>query len=85
MPEDRDPLREQELKRRRENEIKDLDTESDHSERPLEGFAAAPTTWTPEQDDAAAPEVHSNDEAESQRRSLEQIPPAPTRDPNPED
>jgi hypothetical protein len=80
MAEHRDPLRERELERRRQNEIKDLDTENDHSERPLEGFSAAPTTWTPEQDDAAAPQVHANDEAESQRRSLEQITPPPRPD-----
>jgi hypothetical protein len=85
MPEDRDPLREQELKRRRENEIKDLDTESDHSERPLEGLSAAPTTWTPEQDDAAAASVHSDDERRSEELSRAQIPPAEPADPIPED
>jgi hypothetical protein len=80
MGEHRDPLRERELERRRENEIKDIETENDHSERPLEGLSSAPTTWTPEQDDAAAAEVHSDDEAESQRRSLEQIPSIPPQE-----
>jgi hypothetical protein len=74
MAEPTDPVRDRELERRRANEIKDLVTENDHGERPLEGLSAAPTTWTTEQDDAAAPSVHSNDEAESQRRSREQIP-----------
>ncbi len=84
--EKRDPLRERELQRWRENEVKDLETESDRSERPLEGLSAAPTTWTPEQDEAAAPSVHSDDEARSRRRSLEQIPESPHPvDPTPED
>ena len=51
-PEER--MRERELERRRENEIKDLETEQDHSERPLEGLSGAETTWTKDQDDSQA-------------------------------
>ncbi len=69
--------RERELAIRREQELKDLETESDHSERPLEGLSGAPTTWTQDQDEAAAPEVHAGDEAASEARSREQVPPAP--------
>ncbi len=72
-----DKENERDLARRREQELKDLETESDHSQRPLEGLSGAHTTWTEEQDEAAAPEVHGNDEAESRRRSMEQIPPPP--------
>ena len=84
MGEPNDPVRDRELERRRENEIKDLETENDHGERPLEGLSAAPTTWTPAQDEAAAPSVHSHDEEESQRRSREQIPEPHPKDPIPE-
>jgi hypothetical protein len=78
-------MRERELERRRENELKDLEVERDHSERPLEGLSAAPTTWTPEQDDAAAASVHSDDERRSEELSRAQIPPAEPADPIPED
>jgi hypothetical protein len=69
-------MRERELARRRENEIKDLETEGDHSERPLEGLSHAETTWTREQDDRQA-SVHDHDEERSLRRSRAQIPPPP--------
>jgi hypothetical protein len=75
-----DPMerqRERELAIRREQELKDLDTESDHSERPLEGLSAAPTSWTQDQDDAAAETVHAGDEAASLERSRQQVPPPP--------
>jgi hypothetical protein len=68
---------ERDLARRREQELKDLETESDRSQRPLEGLSGAHTTWPEEQDEAEASEVHGNDEAESRKRSLEQVPPAP--------
>jgi hypothetical protein len=71
-PEER--LRQRELERRRQNELKDLETEDTHSERPLEGFSSAPTTWTPEQGDGAP---HERDEAESRAASEAQVPPAP--------
>jgi hypothetical protein len=69
-------MRERELERRRENEIKDLETEQDHSERPLEGLSSAETTWTREQDDSQAA-VHAHDEERSLERSRAQIPPEP--------
>jgi hypothetical protein len=69
--------RERELAIRRENELKDLETEDDHRERPLEGLSGAHTTWTGEQDDRAAPAVHGDDEAASRRASEAQVPPAP--------
>lgn len=74
-----DPMerqRQRELELRREQELKDLATENDHSERPLEGLSGAPTTWTQDQDDLAADEVHGGDEAAAQARSLGQITPA---------
>jgi septal ring factor EnvC (AmiA/AmiB activator) len=69
-------LRERELERRRQNELKDLEVEEEHSERPLEGLSSAPTTWTREQNDAARA-LHEHDESESRRRSESQVPPAP--------
>ncbi len=75
-----DPMereRERELAIRRENELKDLETESDHRERPLEGLSGAHTTWTGEQDDRPAAEVHGHDEERSRRASEAQVPPAP--------
>ncbi|HEX9399182.1 MAG TPA: hypothetical protein VF912_03640 [Anaeromyxobacter sp.] len=74
-PEER--LRERELERRRENELKDLDVEETPGERPLEGLSGAEgTTWTPEQDDRQR-SVHEGDEAASRARSRAQVPPAP--------
>jgi hypothetical protein len=74
-------MRERELERRRENEQKDLDVESDHRERPLEGLSEATgTTWTSEQDDSQR-SVHEGDEAASRARSEAQIPPPAPRDP----
>lgn len=75
-----DPMqreRERELAIRRENELKDLETERDHSERPLEGLSGAHTTWTAEQDDRDAARVHGDDEARSREASEAQVPPAP--------
>jgi hypothetical protein len=76
-----DPMerqRERELALRREQELKDLETEAEHGERPLEGLSAAPTTWTQSQDERAADAVHGHDEAESRARSEAQVPPAPS-------
>jgi hypothetical protein len=74
-----DPMereRERELARRRENELKDLEVEDRHEERPLEGLSAAPTTtWTTNQSADGSP--HENDEAASRASSLAQVPPAP--------
>lgn len=62
----------------REREKKDLEVERNRGERPLEGFSGedAGTTWTDEQDDSAAAEVHAHDRDDSLRESEEQIPPA---------
>jgi len=70
-------MRERELERRRENELKDIDVEETHGERPLEGLShASGTTWTPEQDDAKR-SVHEGDEAASRAASRAQVLPAP--------
>jgi hypothetical protein len=74
-PEER--LRERELLRRRENELKDLDVEATPGERPLEGLSGAQdTTWTRDQDDRQR-SVHERDEAAARERSRAQVPPAP--------
>jgi hypothetical protein len=57
--------REQERQRLREQEEKDLEVEARRGPRPLEGFAGGHTTWTGEQDDAAAARVHARDAEES--------------------
>jgi hypothetical protein len=69
--------RRRELELRREQEQKDLETERTIGQRPLEGFSGAHTTWTGQQDEDAAPEVHGDDERESRERSERQIPPEP--------
>ncbi len=66
-------MRQRELERRRQNELKDLETEDDHSERPLEGLSGAHTTWTPEQGDGTP---HEHDEERSRAASEAQVPPA---------
>jgi hypothetical protein len=76
-PDDR--MRERELERRRENELKDLEVEEDRGERPLEGLSGAQgTTWTDQQDDSQR-SVHERDEEASRERSRAQVPPEPTR------
>ncbi len=77
MSDPMDRQRERELAIRRENELKDLEVESRHDERPLEGFSGAHTSWTSEQDDRDAAEVHGHDEERSVRASEEQVPPPP--------
>ncbi len=74
MADPADRTRQRELERRRQNELKDLETEDDHSERPLEGLSGAHTTWTPEQGDGTP---HEDDEARSRAASEAQVPPAP--------
>lgn len=69
-------MRERELERRRENELKDLEVERDHGERPLEGLSGAETTWTQEQDDRQRA-LHGTDEARSREASRAQVPPRP--------
>ena len=70
-------MRERELERRRENELKDLEVEADHGQRPLEGLSRAQgTTWTRDQDESQA-RVHEHDEERSREASLAQVPAAP--------
>jgi hypothetical protein len=76
-----DPMerqRERELARRRENELKDLEVESRHEQRPLEGLSGAHTSWTGDQDDRAAATEHAGDEDRSRRASEEQVPADPS-------
>ncbi|MHB8879688.1 MAG: hypothetical protein ACYC8T_38860 [Myxococcaceae bacterium] len=63
----REKQRKRERERWLEQEKKDLEVEKKRGPRPLEGFAGGHTTWTGEQNDAAAPKVHSED----LRKSLE--------------
>jgi hypothetical protein len=74
--------RERELALRRQNELKDLEVEARHEERPLEGLSAAPTTWTPDQGDGAP---HERDEAASRAASEAQVPPPPANRTLPEE
>ncbi len=69
--------RRRELELRREQEKKDLETERTIGPRPLEGLSHAHPSWTEEQDDRAAPEVHGGDETAARRRSERQIPEKP--------
>ena len=78
MPKDPDnPLRETEVARWREREKKDLETEHDHRERPLEGLSHATGTTAPPgiDDDRIRRREHGSDELRSERASREQIPP----------
>jgi hypothetical protein len=75
MADSNERQRERELARRRENELKDLEVERRHGERPLEGLSGAHTTWTGEQDDAQRAD-HEDDEARSREASEQQVPPA---------
>lgn len=77
--------REQERERLREQEEKDLEVEARRGPRPLEGYAGGHTTWTGEQDDAAASRVHARDAEESWEASERQarLEPEPeARDPD---
>jgi hypothetical protein len=64
--------REQERQRLREQEQKDLEVESRREPRPLEGFAGGHTTWTGQQDDGAASQVHAQDAKKSWEASERQ-------------
>ena len=64
--------REQERERLREEEEKDLEVEAQRGPRPLEGFAGGHTTWTGQQDDKAATQVHARDAQESWQASERQ-------------
>jgi hypothetical protein len=72
--------REQERERLRQQEEKDLEVEARRGPRPLEGFAGGHTTWTGQQDDEAAAEVHARDAMESWQASEQQA----RLDPGPE-
>ncbi|XXF77193.1 hypothetical protein P2318_29690 [Myxococcaceae bacterium GXIMD 01537] len=77
--------REQERRRLQEQERKDLEVEARRGPRPLEGYAAGHTTWTGDQDDAAAAKVHGRDARDSWEASERQarLEPEPeTRDPD---
>lgn len=69
--------RRRELELRREQEQKDLETERTIGQRPLEGLSGAHTSWTGDQDDGAAREVHGDDERASRELSESQIPKLP--------
>ncbi|HEX8910425.1 MAG TPA: hypothetical protein VF805_14565 [Anaeromyxobacteraceae bacterium] len=69
--------RRRELELRRQQEEKDLETERTIGQRPLEGFSGGHTSWTGDQDDAAAREVHGDDERVSRARSEAQVPRRP--------
>lgn len=69
--------RRRELELRRAQEIKDLETERTIGPRPLEGLSHAHTSWTGDQDDRQAAEVHGHDEEAARKRSEDQIPPEP--------
>lgn len=75
------PLDEQERRRWKERERADLEVERIHAERPLEGLSGetAGTTWTEQQDDVLAREVHAHDEERSTRASEEQARRLPDR------
>ncbi|HYI03230.1 hypothetical protein [Hyalangium sp.] len=64
--------RQQERQRLREQEQKDLEVESRREPRPLEGFAGGHTTWTGQQDDDDASQVHAQDAEKSWDASARQ-------------
>ena len=71
-------MEQRDLERRRIQELKDLETERDTSPRPLEGLTggSAGTTWTEDQDESVALEVHGDDEARSRLESEREVPSA---------
>jgi hypothetical protein len=77
--------REQERQRLREQEEKDLEVEAQRGPRPLEGFAGGHTTWTGQQDDEAAAQVHARDAQESWQASERQARLEPEPEPRDED
>ncbi|ATB35369.1 hypothetical protein CYFUS_000782 [Cystobacter fuscus] len=73
--------REQERRRLREQEAKDLEVETRHGPRPLEGFAGGHTTWASQQDDrAAAQEYELNPDERAPFGMEEQSPQVPAPD-----
>ncbi|MCP3104669.1 hypothetical protein LZ198_37975 [Myxococcus sp. K15C18031901] len=73
--------REEERRRLREQEGRDLEVEARRGTRPLEGYAGGHTTWVSAQDDAAASRVHAHDAEESWKASERQA----RLEPEPED
>lgn len=72
MAEFKDPLREQELRRWKEREKKDLEVEENRGERPLEGFSGsgAGSTWAAAADDGKlSAQEHGEDKQKSERAS----------------
>ena len=66
--------REHERARLREKELKDLEVERNRGPRPLEGLSSGGhTTWTGQQDDTVAAEVHGHDAADAEAASEEQV------------
>ncbi|MRI89293.1 hypothetical protein FGE12_14145 [Aggregicoccus sp. 17bor-14] len=66
--------REHERARLREKELKDLEVERNRGPRPLEGLSSGGhTTWTGQQDDRAAAEVHGHDREDAEAASEEQV------------
>jgi hypothetical protein len=65
--------REEERRRLRELEARDLEVEAQRGPRPLEGYAGGHTTWASKQDDEAAAEVHANDARDSWEESQQQV------------
>src|SRR4051812_40626635 len=63
---------ERDLKRLEEQEKLDLEVEKERGPRPLEGFSGAHTSWTPEQDESQAEQVHGEDAAKSAEASQAQ-------------
>ncbi|QQR43372.1 hypothetical protein JKA73_30690 [Myxococcus xanthus] len=75
--------REQERRRLREEEQKDLDVESHRGPRPLEGYAGGHTSWTDQQDDDSARQVHAGDAQASWEASERQARLEPEPEPEP--
>jgi hypothetical protein len=66
--------REHERARLREKELKDLEVERNRGPRPLEGLSSGGhTTWTGQQDDSVAAEVHGHDREDAEAASEEQV------------
>ena len=68
-------IKEQEIRRWKEREKKDLDVEKNRGERPLEGFSGsgAGTSWSAATDEGrASAEEHGRDKEKSEKASEEQ-------------
>ena len=75
MAGNRDPIAEQEIRRWKEREEKDLEVERYRGERPLEGFSAdeAGSTWAANADNGElSAREHGSDKERSERESERQ-------------